>query len=90
MTEEEPRSLSTRVFGRSDMTEEEPRSLSTRVFGRPKIWVSCLWLIVGLGLLGTAIIEPSTFRILIAGVWLVVGGGMLVVALKDRAERNRR
>ncbi|WIE80558.1 hypothetical protein [Curtobacterium sp. MCSS17_016] len=72
------------------MSEEESRRLSRRLFGRPKIWVSCLWLIVGLGWLGTAVLEPGAFRFFIAALWIVVGGAMLIVALRDRSERNRR
>jgi hypothetical protein len=71
------------------MTEERPRRFSRWFFGRPKIWVSCLWLAVGLGWLVLAIIEPGAFRFFVATLWIVVGGGMLIVALKDRAERAR-
>lgn len=72
------------------MAKEEPRGISRWFFGRPNIWVSCLWLVVGLGWLGTAIFEPGAFRFFVAAIWIVVSGGMLIVALSDRAEHNRR
>lgn len=88
--------LSCRVrLGRSlaFMSEGEPQERRTLVrwfFGRPRIWVSCLWLAVGLAWLGLALSESSAFRYFIAALWILMGGGMLIVALRDRTERNRR
>ncbi|MBT2501059.1 hypothetical protein [Curtobacterium sp. ISL-83] len=74
----------------SERTPEEHRTLVRSLFGRPGVAISCLWLGVGLAWLGLAIAEPSAFRYFVAALWLIMGGGMLVVALNDRAERNRQ
>ncbi|QSB23218.1 hypothetical protein [Curtobacterium sp. 24E2] len=53
-------------------------------FGRPLVWVGVVWLAVGVVWGVLAIVEPSTFRTIMAVLWLVLGGSMLAVALRDR------
>ncbi|TCL81573.1 hypothetical protein EDF31_11113 [Curtobacterium sp. PhB142] len=53
-------------------------------FGRPLVWVGVVWLAVGVLWSVLAIIDPSTFRAIMAVLWLVLGGSMLTAALRDR------